>query len=154
MPVWLQALLPVASVAMTALLTWHLAQRRISIENVTQERAKWRENIRRTALDAHDAIAKGQRDKVERVRSELRTLVNPYDGEDCKLLACIAVWCLDDRKKWTEEFAQRVALLLKHDWERAKWEARSLKCFLRKSERKSTENAGNLKAECPSDGAQ
>ena len=145
MPVWLQVLLPVVTVATTALLTWHLAQRRIAIENVTQERAKWRADIRRTALDAHDAMVDGEADKVERVSNELRALLNPHDIEDRKLLACLAVACACDRKKIRDEFALRVALLLKHDWERAKWEASSLRWIRHEPKRKATVKAGKLK---------
>lgn len=151
MPVWLQVLLPVASVATTALLTWYLAQKRISIENVTQERAKWRTDIRRTALDAHDAMVDGDPTKVERVRNELRALLNPYDREDCKLIACLELGCAGDGVRWTNEFARRVALLLKHDWERAKWEASSLRWVRRKPKRKVTAKAGELKAVHPGD---
>lgn len=149
MPLWLQVLFPVASVATTALLTWYLAQRRIAIENVTQERAKWRANIRRTALDAHDAMVAGQPIKVERVRNELSTWLNPYEEEDWKLLACVGVGGPRGRADIGDEFALRVALLLKHDWERAKWEASSLGWLRPKPKRKETVAAGKLTTVCP-----
>ena len=150
MPVWLQVLLPVATVAATALLTWHLAQRRIAIENITQELAKWRANIRRIALDAHNAMVDGKADKVERVRNELSALLNPYDREDRKLLACLGGACPCDRKI-RDEFALRVALLLKHDWERAKWEARSIRWSRHEPKREATAKVGELKEVCPID---
>ena len=58
-------------------------------------------------------------------------LLSPFDEEDIKLLSSIAVVDCDDkeeRERKAEEFTKRVALLLKHDWERAKLEAGFFLC--------------------------
>jgi hypothetical protein len=45
--------------------------------------------------------------------------LNPHDQSDQQILALISL----DNAGRVEELTQRVSLLLKHDWERAKYEA-------------------------------
>ena len=78
-----------AAAAVSALVTWLIAQRRIAVENVTAERAKWRGEIRTLALQAHDAILHGKRAVVRRLKNEFRTLLNPFNAEDRKILKCM-----------------------------------------------------------------
>jgi hypothetical protein len=94
------------------------------MENVTQERAKWRSAIRALADALIKAAREGDTKEAERHCAQLALNVNPFDAED-KALVEIA-------KKLSEsptldghlvEFTDRIALLLKHDWERAKREA-------------------------------
>ena len=51
-------LITVGAVPITAFVTWLIAAKRIVIENVTQERAKWRKKVRARALLVHDAMIK------------------------------------------------------------------------------------------------
>ena len=37
-------------VVITAFVTWHIASKRFLVENVTEERRKWREKVRETTL--------------------------------------------------------------------------------------------------------
>lgn len=118
--------IPVAlgAAAVGALVTWLIAQRRIAVENVTAERAKWRGKIRTLALQAHDAIVHGKRADVRRLKNEFRTLLNPFNAEDRKILKCMtADGPRKNRERRAKAFAKRISLLLKHDWERAKLEA-------------------------------
>lgn len=112
-------------VVTTALVTWLIAQRRIVAEHVTAERAKWRKNIRRQALLVHDAILSGDAVAVGRLQSEFRALLNPFDCHDQAILRCMTVETNSspEQQKRVDEFATRISLLLKHDWERAKLEA-------------------------------
>lgn len=113
-------------VVITAFVTWHIASKRFLVENVTEERRKWREKVRETALRVHDAIISDDKAKIRRLRNEFRTRLNPADPDDKEIIKCI---CSHDdteenRLDRAEKFARRIALLLKHDWERAKREAR------------------------------
>jgi hypothetical protein len=56
---------------------------------------------------------------LRKLRAEFLFLLNPHDVMDEAILRLIA---LDGRTK-AEEFSERVRLLLKHDWERAKRES-------------------------------
>ena len=118
------ALIPAIAVVITAIVTWLIAQRRIAVKHVTAERSKWRKAIRKHAPRAHDAILKGKRVDLRRLKSKFRLLLSPLDCQDRRILKCMEV--VDEpwrRKKKAKEFDKRVSLLLKHDWERAKLEA-------------------------------
>lgn len=111
-------------VTLTAIVTWLIAQRQIWMQHVTAERARWRENIRALALEVHNAIMCGDTEKLGRLQNEFRVLLDPFDSQDQAILDCMV---LDEScqgpQKQTEEFARRISLLLKHDWERVKLEA-------------------------------
>ncbi|WP_274642361.1 hypothetical protein [Pseudomonas serbica] len=104
------------------------SERNIQIENITQERAKWREQIRVNALKVHRTVSKAATPEVKTPLAELRLvfelLLNPLDPEDIAILKCIEGLseCTEPEKR-LPEFSKRVAYLLKHDWERAKREA-------------------------------
>jgi len=106
--------------ALVALWTVH---RKISIENVTQDRKAWREKVRKTSLCVHDAIMSRKDDELNRLRAEFTCMLNPLDAEDNAIISCISSPIKGEELKRAEEFADRVALLLKHDWERGKLEA-------------------------------
>ena len=100
-------------------------ERKIQIENVTQERAKWREKIRIKSVEVHQAAIGNNPVKIAELQLEFSLNLNPFDQEDKEMLTVIAA--LNDRSTLEaklREFSVRVALLLKHDWERAKHEAK------------------------------
>ena len=118
------AAITLMGVLITAWVTWLIAQRQILAQHVTAERAKWRENVRAQALEVHDAILCGDAKKIGRLQSEFRALLNPLDCQDKAILDCItANGSCQKREEGAKEFAKRISLLLKHDWERAKLEA-------------------------------
>ena len=109
----------------SAILSWATAQKRIITENITQERAQWRATIRRKAIDVHDAIIDGDANRIARLRCEFRTLLNPCDTEDDKIIEAMEPLVAKNCQRpmdVADEFAKRVSWLLKHDWERAKLE--------------------------------
>lgn len=64
--------------------------------------------------------------RLAELRLEFSLIVNPLDREDARIVSLIrAVTDENAKQRATAEFADRVALLLKHDWERAKREAAS-----------------------------
>lgn len=133
----------VLSAVVAALVSLRSAERSIEIGNITQERAKWREKIRETSLKVHQAASNTTTKEANEQLAELRLvfelLLNPLDPEDIAILDCIdgLRGCAEPEKR-LPEFSKRVAYLLKHDWERAKreakpWWGRSFKKPLRQS---------------------
>lgn len=112
----------VVAALVAGLVSLRVADRRIAIENVTQQRAKWRDKIRANASEACTAIRASDNGGIATLRSSFALLLNPHDAEDLAIINSIA--CSNDAPDQAWEFARRVALLLKHDWERAKREAR------------------------------
>lgn len=105
------------------------SERKIQIENVTQERAKWREKIRSKSMEVHQAAVASDSTKIAELHLEFSLNLNPFDHEDEGILAVIdTLKNRDTLDVKLAEFADRVALLLKHDWERAKHEAKPLLC--------------------------
>ena len=99
------------------------SERRIAIENVTQERAKWRDRIRETSARAHKAIiSNAKTEEFSTLRCEFALLLNPFDSNDQAILKNISPG-VTDAEAHAFDFIMRVSLLLKHDWERAKFEA-------------------------------
>lgn len=101
----------------TALATWGVARRQIKAQYITAERTKWRGDIRRLTLRVRRAILDQDQIRLDELKDELRILLNPSDPEDKKILCCMKVG------SGTEKFVGRIALLLKHDWERVKLES-------------------------------
>lgn len=62
------------------------SERKIQIENVTQERAKWREQIRVSAIKVHRVASKtsleGENPSLDELRMVFELLLNPHDPED------------------------------------------------------------------------
>jgi hypothetical protein len=111
-----------AGAALGSLVSLLTTERRIAIENVTQERAKWREEIRENAETASAAIRLNDTAKRQVMRSKFALLLNPHDREDVGILEAL-VATTPDAEAQVRAFTDRVSLLLKHDWERAKREA-------------------------------
>ena len=105
------------------------AHRKISIENITQDRRAWREKVREKALSVHDALISKSETSLNRLRAEFALLLNPKDPLDQEIIACITIPDDGPVIERANEFAERIALLLKHDWERAKLEVSP--CFMR-----------------------
>lgn len=115
----------VVAALVAGLVTLRSAERKIQIENITQERAKWREKIRTNALLVHQAATLRDDPKLSELKLVFSLLLNPHDKEDREILECISnLQNISSPEHRLPEFAGRVAFLLKHDWERAKHEAK------------------------------
>ena len=99
------------------------AQRKISIENITQDRRAWREKVRGKALSVHDSLVSRNKESLDKLRAEFRAILNPTDDDDNAIISRISLPEEGKELECAEEFAERIALLLKHDWERVKLEA-------------------------------
>ena len=134
-------ILPIITGVIGGLFGAQVANRKIEIENITQERAKWREKIRENAEKTSKAILNRDGAKLLILRSRFRLMLNPDDKKNRKIIQCFgkALAELEELKvnsgtnvsnstsKFIElevEFTKHVAALLKHDWERAKNEAK------------------------------
>jgi hypothetical protein len=115
----------VVAALVAGLVTLRSAERKIQIENITQERAKWREKIRTTALLVHQAATLRDDQKLSELKLVFSLLLNPHDQEDQAILNSISnLQNIKSPEHRLPEFSGRVAFLLKHDWERAKHEAK------------------------------
>lgn len=119
--------------------------RKIQVENILQERTKWREEIRQITKrliknqTLKDNKYRGCQDnksllqaEIESDLAELQTKLNPADKFDLELLiyarnafgSNIKFSCRADKNKSSENdkafFLENIAVLLKNDWERAK----------------------------------
>jgi hypothetical protein len=101
-------------------------ERNIQIENITKERAKWRNKIRRDANSACAPSAMKEGAEFEKLRMAFSLNLNPLDVEDNGIMECLEKFPNEySKNEALKEFTIRLSLLLKHDWERAKYEAKS-----------------------------
>jgi len=111
----------------TALFTRKAHEETISLKYITEERAKWRENIKETMTSLSWAVnlphLNGERLDITREKSTyLRLSLNPYPNHelDKDILLCLKNLCSDPCYEQYSVLEEKVSLLLKHDWERAK----------------------------------
>lgn len=110
-----------------------VTQRRIQMENVTQERAKWRGRIRCLASEVHNVLTMSgnpefRKTELRRLYNIFSALLNPDDCYDKKIMECIDPDSdcpnSDCKQKRAKYFGKLISYLLKHDWERAKEEVK------------------------------
>jgi hypothetical protein len=110
----------VIAAVVSAWVTKSTSNRSLYLENITRERAKWRERLREI-VSTYPFVAP---EVQERFQIELVSRLNPYDVEDLGLIESVRRSTIGAAEK--EEVSIRLSLLLKHDWERAKTEAASV----------------------------
>jgi hypothetical protein len=118
---------------------FNVSDRKIEIKNITEERAKWRDRIRGDARDICREYENGTLNKVLEFKVIFSVNLNQNDCNDMEIVNVIDQFLnyisSGNRVKngLTDEFTIRISLLLKHDWERAKYEAKpwwkKLFCF-------------------------
>jgi hypothetical protein len=117
----------VVAALIAGLVSLRTTTRNINVEHVTKERARWREEVRREALDVHRAAAQEDWSRMEELRLAFTLILNPFDAEDQAIVNLVGTLRNREQKDVAlREFGDRVSLLLKHDWERAKSEASSV----------------------------
>lgn len=130
------------------LVTLRTTERKITIENITQQRKLWRDRIREKALEASRAIENKDSSKLKELYVEFQLILNPEDDNDKSILDTL--WEMQTNNETKDaiiEFSEKLALLLKHDWERAKLEAKPVWHFWGKSTRKSYKEFKNKRNE-------
>jgi hypothetical protein len=99
----------------------------VRAQYITAERAKWRDRVRCVALEINKSAIARDRDRLAELSVELTLFLNPIDPMDAEIVDLVRN--LRDShtpRALGQEILERVALLLKHDWERAKREAQPL----------------------------
>lgn len=110
-----------AGVVFGSLATYLLGHRRIQAEHIVKERSAWREKIR-TAMAMVAQKPSHENRRILWLTLSLNT--NPFDQNDRRLVRLAKKISEQFEKSDFEELVLEVALLLKHDWERAKSEVR------------------------------
>lgn len=115
----------VAALVSGLVILWN-SERKLVIENITKERTKWREKIREINLKISQAHQKKNFDDIKSSGAELRLLLNPMDNIDRDILIEIPLLIKQNSSQQDiERFSIKLSLLLKHDWERAKYETKN-----------------------------
>lgn len=107
------------------LLTYLTALRNIYNSSVIQERKEWRDRIRRLTAELAKSLDEENSVEIRNLRRKLRVRLNPTEAEDIAIIEATK----------SDELTARVAILLKHDWERSKLETGLISQWLRKAER-------------------
>ena len=97
-------------------------------EDISKERIKWREKIRK--LSQEIVCFDGNRTKAYKLYASLHNRLNPRDEDDKKILdnakQILQLSTIKNKNlldKLREEFIEGISLLLKDDWERSKFES-------------------------------
>ncbi|MEN3758350.1 hypothetical protein ABDZ57_16165 [Aeromonas veronii] len=106
----------------TLLFTRYDKDKSIIIQNITQERQKWRDKIRELVIEINKNSLNENWDKVTEARAQLQVLINPYDENDKDIIHRLI--CLEYYNKTSTllKINDSISRLLKHDWERVKKE--------------------------------
>lgn len=118
------------------LVTLRTIERKIAIENITQQRQLWRDKVREKALEASKGYKDSDTSKLKELYGEFQLILNPEDDNDKSILDTL--WEMQNESKENNliiELTEKLALLLKHDWERAKLEAKPVWHFWGKPKR-------------------
>lgn len=126
-----------AGVSLTAVGGWIASfiafrkdERAIQLEQITKERTKWRDSMRKLCEEIAIAHVENKASeipaKVASLRARLATTVNPKDKTHDGAILAHYDGLFSSESDDLKVFAHRIALLLKHDWERVKWECTPL----------------------------
>jgi hypothetical protein len=143
--------LPVVAGWLASFLSLRKDERSIEIEQVTTERAKWRDNMRQITKEIAAVYFENKESpvpgKVAGLRGTLATSINPKDDEDDKRILSHFDELFTGNKSDLDVFSKRIALLLKHDWERVKWDCKPIyiKLFTRFSKKQRKWRAKNYR---------
>lgn len=115
-----------AASIVTAVVSKRNNDRNLRLKYITEERGKWRENVKENVVSIYSGELNGEASRCELVKrvAKLQLSLNPNDVEDQKIVECLRRLTVDP----TDPYARKTLVslteqLLKHDWERAKCEA-------------------------------
>ncbi len=81
----------VVAALVSGLVSLRNSERKFVIENITQERTKWREKIREKNIQIYKAHQSEDPAEIETAGAELRLLLNPMDPLDRDILSEIRI---------------------------------------------------------------
>jgi len=123
------------------LVTIRTSERKIAIENITQQRQLWREKIRDIAQRINSSYQLNQQKELIALYVEIQLLLNPEDINDNSILDTLWEMISSEEKDHLNIiFSEKLSLLLKHDWERAKKEAKPIWYLFSTTERIAYKN--------------
>jgi len=123
------------------LVTIRTSERKIAIENITQQRQLWREKIRDIAQRINSSYQLNQQKELIALYVEIQLLLNPEDINDNSILDTLwEIISSEEKDHLNIIFSEKLSLLLKHDWERAKKEAKPIWYLFSTTERISYKN--------------
>lgn len=102
-----------------------IEDKKIYESNIIKERKEWRDKIRELTEELNKShLGKDEKIDYQRIKASFQIRLNPYEEDEDKEI----MKCLDELIRYKEleklnEFNKRIAYLLKHDWERAKYES-------------------------------
>lgn len=97
-------------------------ERAVHVEQITKERTKWRQDMRlltQETVELFSNYTPPAHDKKQKLRAQLATSINPKCAYDKHLLTLFDQLV---HKGSMVDFTNAMSFLLKHDWERVKWE--------------------------------
>ena len=112
----------VVSALVTQIFLKWKSDKQANIENITQERKEWRIRIRELLIEFTDAFNEQDVKLAKKVESELIVRLNPEDPDDMAILGMFPSLYENWSDESRLEFSDKLAYLLKHDWERVKLE--------------------------------
>jgi hypothetical protein len=106
------------------------SERKIAIENITQQRKLWRDKVRENALEVTSAYRYKNSTKLIDLYVTFQLILNPEDDDDLSILDTLWEMQADESdSNLSIVFSEKLSQLLKHDWERAKIEAKPIWYF-------------------------
>lgn len=90
-----------------------------------EERRKWREKIRDITIQAVTLInaGKAKSEEYQTISSNFQLLLNPDDNDDRDIIETLRKGIQNPYEDLAPMLLAQVSRLLKHDWERAKFES-------------------------------
>tara|TARA_R110000823_G_scaffold47903_16_gene121950 strand:+ start:42438 stop:43061 length:624 start_codon:yes stop_codon:yes gene_type:complete len=113
----------VAASLITALFAKAQTDKGAIVDNIIKERKAWRDKLRVLVSCTEGFFNKRDSGGLASIEAQLVVLLNPYDSEDLAIIHALNRIPEKWEKAHLEEFVDRVAYLLKHDWERVKQES-------------------------------
>jgi len=115
----------VLAALVAALVSLQNNERKLSLQYITGERAKWRDKIREIALAIFDASIKQDKETIRRCHFEFSHLLHLGDPPDDEILSnLVRLAEYPDDAEALNDFQIRISLLLKYEWDKAKLEAK------------------------------
>lgn len=91
--------------------------------SVIEERKQWRDFIRVKSQMFVKSVDRSNQRKIREIINEFSMRLNPHDRDDQEIVECMKIALNSPNEFCCDEFFERISILLKHDWERAKLEA-------------------------------
>lgn len=107
----------VVAAIVSYLSTQHTNIRSHKVKYITEERQRWRHDIKESVAEFCSST---DQEKLRKLKTFITLSLNPCDKEDQKIVDCLVALLKDRDEEKLRELETRVAFLLKHDWERVK----------------------------------